>query len=246
MSIWGKVIGGVAGFALGGPLGAVLGAAFGHAVDRKKSRGRVNWHAQPIQNKQTAFTVGVVVLSAKMAKADGHVTRDEIDAFKRIFKIPPNDMRDVGTLFNEARRDADGYQPYADQIGAMFANDPAVLESLLGGLFQIALADNVLHPKELIFLRHVSNAFGLDQLAFDRIRNSFLEEDHGDPYEVLGVTASDSDADIKKAYRRLIKEHHPDTLIAKGMPQEFIDIANEKMAAINDAHEKIEKRRSLP
>ena len=117
MSIWGKVIGGVAGFALGGPLGALLGAAFGHAVDRSKSRGSANWQSQPVQNKQTAFTVGVIVLSAKMAKADGHVTRDEVDAFKRIFQIPANDMRDVGTLFNQARRDAEGYEPYAQQIG---------------------------------------------------------------------------------------------------------------------------------
>ena len=246
MSIWGKVIGGVAGFALGGPLGAVLGAAFGHAVDRSKSRGNMNWHAQPVQNKQTAFTIGVIVLSAKMAKADGQVTRDEIDVFKRIFQIPANDMRDVGTLFNEARRDAEGYRPYAAQIGAMFANDPAVLENLLGGLFQIAMADGVMHPKEMTFLKNVAAAFGLDDTAFERIRNSFLEDDHCDAYEVLGVTRSDSDADIKKAYRRLIKEHHPDTLIAKGMPQEFIDIANETMAAINDAYEKIEKDRSLP
>ena len=245
MSIWGKLIGGVAGFALGGPLGAILGTVFGHAVDRKRAQNYVGTSADSLQTRQTAFTVAVVVLSAKMAKADGQVTRDEVDAFKRIFEIPENEMRDVGRLFNEARQDAEGFEPYAEQIGEMFAHDMAVRESLLGGLFQIALADGIVHPNELKFLEKVAHSFGLNQHDFDRIQAAHMGSDSADPYQIIGVTRETSDDEIKKTYRKLSRENHPDTLIAKGLPQEFIDVANEKMASINAAYDQISKERSL-
>jgi DnaJ like chaperone protein len=245
MSIWGKVIGGVAGFAVGGPLGAILGTAFGHAVDRKRAQKYASGSPDSLQARQTAFTVAVVVLSAKMAKADGHVTRDEVDAFKRIFDIPENEMRDVGRLFNEARQDAEGYEPYAKQIGEMFGHDKAVRESLLGGLFQIALADGVVHPNEEKFLQNVARAFGLGAHDFDRIQSAHMGTESADPYQILGIARDTADDDIKKAYRNLSRENHPDTLIAKGMPQEFIDVANEKMASINAAYDQVSKERSL-
>ena len=245
MSIWGKVIGGVAGFALGGPLGAILGAVAGHALDRSRVQQRYRQGPASIQTRQTAFTVAVIVLSAKMAKADGHVTRDEIDAFKKIFDIPSNEMRDVGRLFDEARQDAEGFEPYAAQIGEMFAHDPAVLESLLGGLFQIALSDGIVHPKEMEFLQKVALEFRFDHGTFERIKAIHMGGQYENPYEILGVSREASDDHVKLAYRKLIRENHPDTLIAQGMPQEFIDVANEKMAQINGAYEKIEKERSL-
>lgn len=246
MSIWGKVIGGVAGFALGGPIGALMGAAFGHAVDRSNiniGRGRSQGPAA-VESKQTAFTIAVIVLNAKMAKADGHVTRDEVDTFKRIYDIPVGEIDDVGQLWNEARTDASGFEPYARQVGEMFAHDPAVLESLLGGLYTVALADGVLHPAEVEFLRKVAHEFGFDQARFERIQASYAGGDAGEAYEILGLKPGASEDAVKNAYRGLIKEHHPDRLIAKGMPQEFIDIANEKMATINNAYDQIEKERA--
>ena len=245
MSIWGKVIGGVAGFALGGPLGAILGTVFGHAVDRSRAQKYAGGEPESLQVRQTAFTVAVIVLSAKMAKADGQVTRDEVEAFKRIFEIPESEMRDVGCLFDEARRDAEGFEPYAEQIGEMFAHDLAVRESLLGGLFQIALADGVVHPNELKFLEKVAHTFGLNQNDFNRIQAAHMGSDSADPYQILGVTRDTGDDEIKKTYRNLSRENHPDTLIAQGLPQEFIDVANEKMASINAAYDQISKERSL-
>jgi len=245
MSIWGKVIGGVAGFAIGGPLGALLGAVAGHAMDRVRVRGRTAGPPPP-QVRQSVVAVAVIVLGAKMAKADGRVTRDEIDAFKEVFQIPAGEMRDVARLFNEARREAEGYEPYAKQLGAMFAHQPNILENLLGGLFHVALADGVVHPSEIKFLQRVAHAFGFDDTTFDRIRSTFMGSDDTDPYALLGVTRETSNDDIKAAYRKLIRENHPDTLIAQGLPQEFIDVANEKMAAINSAYDRIEKERSLP
>ena len=245
MSIWGKIIGGVAGFAVGGPLGAIVGTAFGHAVDRQRSNKNFEFNPDNLQTRQTAFTVAVIVLSAKMAKADGHVTRDEIDAFKRIFEIPENEISDVGHLFNEARQDAEGYEPYAKQIGEMFIHDQAVRENLLGGLFQIALADGIVHPKELQFLQNVAFSFNLDDDDFKRIKSAYTGVSGMDPYQILGVDRNASNNELKKNYRELSRENHPDKLIAKGMPQEFIDIANEKMASINAAYDQISKERSL-
>ncbi len=243
MSIWGKVIGGVAGFAIGGPFGALLGAFAGHAVDRARSGGAGD--AGATANRQVAFTMAVIVLAAKMAKADGRVTRDEVNAFKQIFHIPPAEMKGVGELFNAAAEDATGFEPYARQIAQMFARQPAVLEELLGGLFQIAKADGVVHTGELEYLRQVAAIFGFEGHAFERIRVQHMGAVAADAYEVLGLTRGATDAEVKTAYRKRSREYHPDTLIGQGLPQEFIDLANEKMAAINTAYDRIEKERGL-
>ncbi len=242
MSIWGKVIGGVAGFAIGGPFGALLGAFAGHAMDRARERaGGAGVGATA--NRQVAFTMAVIVLAAKMAKADGRVTRDEVNAFKQIFHIPPQEMNRVGKLFNAAAKDAAGFEPYARQVARMFAHEPAVLEELLAGLFHIAKADGAVHTGELEYLRRVGTIFGFDAHAFERIRAQHMGPDAADPYQVLGLTRDATDDEVKTAYRKSSREYHPDTLIAQGLPQEFIDLANEKMAAINTAYDRIEKER---
>ena len=239
MSIWGKIVGGAAGFALDGPLGAIVGAAAGHAVDKMR--------AGPPSEKQrqAAFSIAVIVLAAKMAKADGVVTRDEIDTFKRMFHVPAHEMRNVGRLFDQAKQDSAGYAPYARQVAELFHDSPLVLEELLDGLFLIAKADNVVHPAELQFLYHVSEIFGFDQATFERVCESQRAPVEADPYGVLGVGQEESDADIKNAYRALVREHHPDRLMAQGMPQEFIDVANKKVAAINEAYHRIRRERNM-
>lgn len=242
MSIWGKVIGGVAGFAVGGPIGALLGSAAGHImVDKRRAAGARGEDG----TKQIAFTIGVIALGAKMAKADGLVTPDEVAAFKEVFRIPPEEMANVGRVFDLARRDAHGFEPYAQQIAGLFKDSPQVLEDLIDGLFHIAKADNVIHPAELEFLEKVSAIFGFDEHEFARIREGHLGPDEADPYQVLGVSREIGDKDLKAAYRKLIREHHPDTLIAQGLPQEFVDVANDKLAAINVAYDRIEAERGL-
>jgi len=252
MSIWGKVIGGVAGFALGGPLGALIGGLAGHAVD--KIRGAQEGYDQlegpedrvgPSGAKQMAFTVAVIVLGAKMAKADGTVSRAEIDAFKEVFHIPPEEVKNVGRIFDMAKKDSRGFEPYAKQVAWLFRNEPAVLEELLAGLFHIARADGEVHPDELSYLRRVGEIFGLDPQSFERLRATFMGPDKSDPYEVLGISRGDSNDEIKKTYRKLIRENHPDTLVAQGMPEEFVQVANQRMAAINAAYDEIEKQRGI-
>jgi len=247
MSIWGKIIGGTAGFALGGPIGALIGGFAGHAFDRMRQRKVANQADSQQSEKQIAFTIGVIVLGAKMAKADGKVTADEISAFKKVFQIPSEEIGNVARVFDRARQEAEGYEPYAKQIASLFSGHPAVLEDLLDGLFHIAKADGVIHPNEVTFLKGVSQIFGFNRSEFDRIYASNIGTvADNDPYKILGVSYDIDDEELKRRYRSLIKEHHPDRLIAQGMPSEFVEIANEKLATINDAYDRVCKQRELP
>ncbi|MDP2698647.1 TerB family tellurite resistance protein [Thalassospira sp.] len=261
MSIWGKIIGGTAGFALGGPLGALLGTAAGHVVDRLHAKGSLESARQggsykgPWGNggggtgdadpRQVAFATGVIVLAAKMAKVDGHVTRDEINAFKRAFNVQPHEMPEVGRIFDQARTSADGYEPYARQLAVLFAGERAMLEDILEALFQIALADGALHPAEQAYLRNIARIFGFADIEFDRVHQGNIHPQDCDPYGQIGMPRDASNDDLKAAYRKLIRENHPDTLIAKGMPEEFVTLATEKMARINAAWDQISKERNM-
>tara|TARA_R100000005_G_C5003995_1_gene212900 strand:- start:9111 stop:9851 length:741 start_codon:yes stop_codon:yes gene_type:complete len=246
MAIWGKILGGAAGLLIGGPLGALVGGLAGHAMDKyRESTAEGGEQIGPHQVKQVAFTIAVIALGAKMAKADGVVTREEINAFKKVFRIPPNEEKNVGRVFNMARQDTAGYEEYAAQVARMFRDTPQLMEDLLHGLFTIAMADGVLHPAEDEYLRNVAAIFGFDDAAYARIRSYHAKDGEEDPYQILGVTPDVSDADLKKAYRRLIRENHPDKVIADGLPQEFVDVANAKLAKINAAYDQVAKWRGL-
>jgi len=259
MSIWGKIIGGMAGFSLGGPLGGLIGVAIGHAVDKMHAEPRDEAAAfgpdDGGDDRQMAFTLAVIALSAKMAKADGVVTRSEIDAFKRLFQIPARDLHRVGQLFDEARQTADGFEAYAIQIAGLFRDSPVVLEELMHALFQIARADGEIDAAEIAFLGRVAQIFGFSALQFEAIRaramageapgGAFAGGDAADPYAVLGVSRNASDREVKETWHRLIRENHPDILTAKGMPPELIANANRTMATINAAFERIKRERGM-
>jgi len=235
------VLGGAAGLALGGPLGALIGAIAGHAVDRMRRDNRGAAEA----TRSVGFTIAVIALGAKMAKADGRVTRDEIAAFKEVFQIPPDEMKNVARVFDMARKDSSGFEPYARQVAGMFRDNPGVLEELLYCLAHIAQADGVIHPSEERYLRQVAEIMGLDEAAFLRATAIRPARDGEDPYKVLGIEPSVSDAELRRTYLALVREHHPDTLTAQGMPEEFVDIANRKLAEINAAYDRIAAQRGL-
>jgi DnaJ like chaperone protein len=234
MSIWGKIAGAGVGLAVGGPLGALLGAVAGHVViDRA------------LEDSEVVFTVALIALSAKMAKADGEVTDSEVRAFEEIFKIPPGETKNVARVYKVAQQDVAGFEAYARQVARIYRGKPAILEDVMDALFHIAKADGHVHPQELEYLRTVADIFGFSEIEFARIRASHLGQEKGDPYLVLGITPDISDEDLKKAYRRLVRENHPDTLIARGVPAELVTIANEKLAAINVAYDRIVKARGI-
>jgi DnaJ like chaperone protein len=253
LSFWGKIIGGIAGFATGGPLGAVIGAAAGHAADSGALRRRLGPDAANLAamlgSREQLFAICVVVLSAKLAKCDGPVVRAEIDAFKRLFRIPPENMKDVAELFDQARETSDEFEPFADRLGEAFADNRAMLEDVLAALFQIARADAPLTRGEVRFLQRVQQGFGLDAPAWERARDNQARPDRGtpgfDPYAVLGLPQNATDEQVRAAWRKLMRENHPDALASRGVPQEFIERASNKVAEINAAWDRIKRERKL-
>jgi len=240
VSIWGKIAGAATGLAIGGPLGALLGGLAGHyAIDRE------NDEAADIHEREVAFSMGVIALGAKMAKADGVVTKDEVSAFKDVFKVPDSELKNVARLFNLAKKDVAGYESYAKQLARLFQDDRETLKAVLDGLFHIAKADEVIHPSEEEYLASVARIFGFSETEFAYIRARHVQAKERSPYDVLEVDPSISDAELKKRYRELVRENHPDRLMARGVPEEFIEIANNKIAAINQAYDEIAKERGL-
>ncbi len=240
MSIWGKIAGAATGLALGGPLGALLGGLAGHlAIDRE------NDEAADLHEREVAFSMGVIALGAKMAKADGVVTKDEVSAFKEVFKVPDSEVKNVARLFNLAKKDVRGYDSYAKQLARMFEDDRETLQAVLDGLFHIAKADEMLHPNEEEYLASVARIFGFTDTEFAYIRARHVQAKERSPYDVLEVDPSVSNEELKKRYRELVRENHPDKLMARGVPEEFIEIANKKIAAINQAYDEIAKERGL-
>jgi len=239
MSVWGKLAGAAAGLAVGGPIGALLGGVAGHyVIDRDQEEDG------PAEG-QVAFTVGVIALGAKMAKADGVVTMDEVNAFKEVFKVPEGEMKNVARVFNLAKQDMAGYEAYAEQLASMFKGDRKVLEDVLEGLFHIAKADDALHPREEEFLAGVAKRFGLTETEFAYVKARHVIAAKRNPYDVLGIAPSIGNDELKSHYRRMVAESHPDKLIARGVPKEFVVIATERIAAINEAYEQIAKERGM-
>ncbi len=236
MSIWGKLAGAAAGLAIGGPLGALVGGLAGHLVVDRDSGGEG-------VDKQLAFTIGVIALGAKMAKADGQVTKDEVHAFKEVFKVPESERKNVARVFDLAKQDTAGFESYAKQLARLFGDDPEMLRNILDGLFHIAQADQTIHPRERDYLETVAKHFGISEVEFRYILARHCTAERESPYHVLGVPPEITDEDLQRHYRKLIVENHPDKMIARGLPQEMIDIANKKIAAINGAYDEIRRER---
>jgi DnaJ like chaperone protein len=266
--VWGKILGGMAGFAMGGPFGALVGAALGHAAENGMlnqygaAAGRASGSfsfgsfgfsparvAGMFGKRDQLFAIGVVVLSAKLAKCDGPVNRAEIDAFKRSFRVPPESARDVARLFDQARDSTDGFEDYARELGDAFADAPDTLENVLTALFAIARADKALTVAEQQFLLAVCHRFRLDQPAWERASGATPRrpqtEPGEDPYAVLGVARGAANDDIRAAWKQLMRENHPDSLAARGLAPELVARAHAKVARINAAWDTVKRERGL-
>ena len=194
--------------------------------------------------KNIAFTIAVIALSAKMARADGVVSPVEIEAFHRVFRYLPEEAGNVERVFNLAKQDVAGYEAYADQIASLLKDDRKLLQHVLEGLMHVATADGVLHPKEDEYLKAVATRFGFSDSEYRFFRARFVK-DCDNPYDVLRLDPKATNEEIKAKYRELVRNNHPDRLMATGVPAEFIDLATRKLAAINAAYETISKERGL-
>ena len=193
-------------------------------------------------SKQLAFTMAFVGLAAKMAKADGVAVEVETQAFESCFYVPPEERANVQRVYQLAAQDVAGYETYAERIAHMLADDPALLNNVFECLFNIAAADGVLHHGEEAFLRKVAETFGYGETHYRRVRSLFVH-DPTSPYVVLGIDPDASDEALKARRMELVRENHPDRLAAKGVPEEFLVLADRKLAAINAAYDAIKKER---
>ena len=270
------------GFALGGPEGTLVGALAGHFVDiyigwaeghvqqGKRAAGKKGAAYDDRRNagSRYQFTLAVVTLAAKLAKCDGPVVRKEISAFKDVFKVPPEETRSVGRMFDKARTNTAGYETFARQLGIMFGDKKNMLDEIIGCLFHVAIADGPLHSEEIDYIRNVARIFGFSESYFQRRLENYAQSTSSsysssgaysngsannnraapsnaiaDPYPVLGVSVTASDKDIKLKYRKLVREHHPDIISAAGKSKVLIDQATAKLARINAAYDQIQRER---
>ncbi len=236
MSIWGKIFGGTSGFFVGGPLGGLLGIFAGHAIDKFNKKKL----PESIAVKQVNFTIGVIALSAKMAKVDGIVSRQELDAFKKGLIINQNELKNVEKVWNFAKQSVHGFESYAKQLAKLFKPSSSILENLIHLLFSIAKSDGQITFEEIKFLKKVSDIFGFDDKKFNLLKEIYSNDD-SDPYIVLQSNINDPIEQINRKRIYLLKKHHPDVLIAKGQPLEFVEKNNHYVKMINKSWEYIKK-----
>ncbi len=279
MNVWGKIIGTVTGYALDGGIGALVGMVAGHCVDMYTAWAEAHAPVAGARAKQAGeerrnagsrytFTLCVVTLGAKLAKIDGAVSKAEIAAFKEVFRVPPEELHNVGTMFDRARASSHGYESYAQQLSQMFGADHGTLDEVISCLFHVALADGPMQAAETNYIRRVSKIFGFSDSYFQRrmeeqvsshssnySQNSSSNgqqrqqprgnEMLADPYSLLGVPSSSTDQEIKLKYRKLVRENHPDSMVAAGKSKKEVDQATAKLARINAAYDQILKERQI-
>lgn len=226
MSIWSRISEAIAALTAGEGLAAVF--------DKLRTP----------PEQRVGFTIAVIALGAKMAKADGHVTRDEVTAFREVFTIPKSGEAGAARVFNMARTDVAGFEEYAGKVRGMFAQGSKTLEDLMEGLFHIAMADGEYHPAENAFLARVAEIFELSERDFLRLRAQHVPDARRDPYEVLGVDVDAPLQDVRAAWRNLVRESHPDAMMARGVPEEAIKLAERRLIAINRAWDEIQADRA--
>lgn len=228
MSIWTRIFEAISALAQGEGLGAVF--------------DRLRTPPEACPERTVAFTIAVIALGAKMAKADGEVTRNEVAAFREVFHVPPEEEANAARVFNLARQDVAGFDLYARKIRAMFQGDNKVLVDVLEGLFHVSVADGSYHPAEDAFLQEVARIFGVGSACFRAIRARHVPDAPRDPYDVLGLPANATLADARAAWKAAVRDNHPDRLMARGVPAEAVDLAQERLIAVNAAWEEISAR----
>jgi DnaJ like chaperone protein len=234
MKIWDIIADKAARLGIGGPIGALLGMT-PPAADEGVHPGL----------RQIAFTIGVIALGAKMARADGEVSEAEVAAFRTFFQVPSGQERNVERFFDLAKRDVAGFETYARQVAELFPDAPEILEGVIEGLFSIARADGPVDAAEADYLAKVARIFGLNSARFERAKAAALGFVECEPCVILGIDPIATDEQIRDAWLRQVRANHPDRLIAQGLPEEAIAVATRKLALINDAYDRLRQQRGL-
>lgn len=254
MSWLGKMIGGTIGFALGGPIGAVAGAAFGHTfVDKKEqaylsSRPGAQESLSSNEEAQLVFFTAAFSMLAKISKADGNITQSEIatvEAFmKRDLQLDFNSQQTAINIFRQAVNSTESFDAFALQFYSVFRTQPNIIELLMDVLLRVSTADGAITHQEEAMLLSATRIFNYSSADYARLKSKYVKETNKF-YAVLKCDETSSNEEIKKQYRKMVTEYHPDKIEAKGLPEEFIKFANDKFKEIQEAYDNIKKERGL-
>jgi DnaJ like chaperone protein len=246
----GKIIGGTLGFAIGGPLGAIAGAAFGHAFDRTSEEldtPQVSVRREA-DTAQFTFFVAVFSMLAKLVKTDGEISRGELDTIHRFMlydlNLNPQSRMFATNIFNAALHSPNTFEEFASQFYGQFHSEPQLLEMMVDILLRVAVADGAMSASEEQMIRSAVRIFGFSESVYEKIRSRYVQT-FDRYYAVLGVNPGDSNDIVKSRYRKLVKEYHPDRVVARGLPEEFAKYAQDKFREIQEAYEKIRKERGF-
>ena len=246
MSFFNSALGAMIGFSIGGPIGALIGGVIGSKFGSRRSAYSSRATATPNQKQQAAFFAALFACLAKLAKADGQVSKKEIEKvdnfIKERFKFDKEQRVFAIKVFNTAKDDKVSYEEYAHQLANLLSSNKNALVVFYELLFELAMADGVLDKNEEELLKNTVSIFGIDAQLFRNLKEQFSGSS-SNPYKILGVEEGASFLDIKKAYMKKRREFHPDSLVSKGLPEELITRAKEKFIEIQQAFEEIEKKK---
>ena len=249
MSWFGKILGGGIGFAMGGPLGAIIGVGLGHTFMDSGAGGRVASGAarlSSVETRQAIFFATTFAMLGKMAKADGRVSDAEIKVVNQFIRtrlsVDERARQFAINIFNDAKTNSTPFSAYAQQFGEQFTQEREMRVMLFELLFELAMADGTLHPAEEALLEEALGPLGLSRELYDELRGKKPDVDH--LYSLLGVTGDVSDSELKRAWRKAVRDFHPDKIVSKGLPDEFTKFAEEKFKEVNDAYDTIMEHRS--
>ena len=250
MSLFGKIISGTIGFAMAGPLGAIAGAALGHAFDTggqtysPAERARLS----PGEEAQFTFFVAAFSMLAKLAKADGRVSKEEVDAVKNFMvydlNLNPESIRLATNVFHAAIESPDNFVDFATQFYSQFRTQYQMLDLMIDILLRVSVADGALSTSEENLILSAVRAFNFSDEKYRKLRSKYIQ-DVDKYYATLGCDRNDSSDHIKKQYRKLVSDYHPDKIASKGLPEEFTKFANDKFREIQEAYDVIKKERGI-
>jgi len=240
----GKIVGGTLGFALGGPLGAIAGAALGHtfdATDNQYPRARLSYH----EEAQMTFFVATFSMLAKVAHADGRISPEEIQAVEDFMANELNlTKRFAVEIFETAINSPMAFQDFAGQFYHQFHNQPRLLDLMIDVLLRLSVADGALSDSEEKLISSAARTFRFSEQKYNELKARYAP-DFEKYYAILGIHSRASDDEIKRQYRRLVKEYHPDKIASKGLPEEFNKFANDKFREIQDAYDAVKQERGM-
>ena len=246
----GKVVGGTIGFALGGPLGAIAGAAFGHTFDSSEEKQIPHNRARlgSVEESQLTFFVAVFSMLAKLVKADGQIRNEEIDSIQKFMvydlKLDPQSQRIAMNIFRSALDSPGSFNEFATQFYHQFRQQYQILEMMIDILLRVSVADSDFRKSEENLILSAVSIFNFGQEKYQLLKSKYIKN-IDKFYAVLKVDRNDSAADIKKQYRKLVQEYHPDKIVSKGLPDEFNQFAHDKFREIQEAYETIKNERGL-